>query len=77
MRAWADTQVYNTSSAAEESTTCKCFGHRDTAATDSNALLNIYDAAAAWSFAAPTSPSGGILYLSISDVEFTPNTMGS
>lgn len=59
MRGWVDEQTFNTSDPVLESTGCKCFGHRATGATDSNALLNIYASAAEWSFAAPTNPSGG------------------
>ena len=77
LRGWVDSQTLGTGSPIAESADCSCFGHRASGATDANGLLNIYASAAAWAFASPTAPSGGQLYLSVSDVQFTPNTMGS
>ena len=77
MKGWVDSQTYNASGLNAESTTCKCYSGRLNDRTDANALVNKYHADAAWSWPAPTNPSGGVLYLSISDVAFTPNTKGS
>jgi uncharacterized iron-regulated protein len=76
MRGWVDSQSFGAASPVAASTTCKCFAARTNAKTDANALLDIYAAAAAFEFAAPTAASTE-LYLSISEVAFTPNTMGS
>jgi len=77
MKGWVDDQTYNGTSLNAESTTCKCYAGRSNSVTDSNAECNVYHADAAWTWPAPANPSGGILYLSISEVAFTPNTLGS
>jgi hypothetical protein len=78
IKGWEDTQTIGSNSLVAKSADCKCYAGRTTATDGTNAgTVNKYVSLAKWDWPAPLDPSAGKLYLSITDIGFTPNTIGS